>query len=142
MKATKNIPPKNVDAYLKAVPPTVRVKLEKMRKAIRSAAPGAEEVISYSMPAYKYHGMLVYFAAFKNHMGFYPFLSAINTFKKELSKYEGSKGTVRFPIDKPVPLGLVTKMVKFRVKENLEKAKAKKNGGNAARSARSKKSLK
>jgi uncharacterized protein YdhG (YjbR/CyaY superfamily) len=82
-------------------------------------------VISYQMPAFKYHGMLVYFAAWKNHIGFYPVSSAISKFKKELSAYEMAKGSVKFPLDKPVPFALITKIVKFRVKENLEKAKLK-----------------
>ena len=99
--------------------------MKKLRQTIRKAAPEAEEVISYQMPAYKLQGMLVYFAAYKNHIGFYPTGSGIFAFKKELSIYECSKGTVRFPLDKPLPLGLIGKIVKFRVKENLEKKKKK-----------------
>jgi uncharacterized protein YdhG (YjbR/CyaY superfamily) len=112
---------KNVDEYIALQPTEVREKLEKLRQAIKKAAPKAEEVISYQMPAYKFHGMLVYFAAYKNHIGFYPTGSGIIAFKNELSVYEGSKGTVRFPLDKSLPLGLISKIVKFRVKENLEK---------------------
>lgn len=94
-----------------------------MRQTIRQAAPKAEEVISYQMPAFKFYGMLVYFAGFNNHIGFYPTTSAINKFKKELSAYAGAKGTVRFPLDEPLPLKLVERIVKFRVKENAAKAK-------------------
>ena len=122
----KNTAPVNtVEDYLSSFPSTVKTLLEKVRKTITTAAPDAEEVLSYHMPAYKYYGMLVYFAAHKNHIGFYPFTSAVEAFKKELSAYEGAKGSVKFPIGKPLPLSLITKIVKFRVKENLEKAKTK-----------------
>jgi uncharacterized protein YdhG (YjbR/CyaY superfamily) len=116
---------KDIDAYIEVQPESVRGVLEKFRQTIRKAAPAAEEVISYQMPAFKYHGMLVYFAAWKNHIGFYPVSSGIKEFKKELSAYEVSKGTVKFPLDKPIPFGLISKMVKFRVQENLEKVKLK-----------------
>jgi uncharacterized protein YdhG (YjbR/CyaY superfamily) len=112
---------KSVDEYIAKQPIEVRKKLEKLRQAIKKAAPKAEEAISYMMPAYKFYGVLVYFGAYKNHIGFYPTGRGISAFQKELSAYEGSKGTVRFPIDKPLPLGLIGKMVKYRVKENLEK---------------------
>lgn len=116
---------RDIDEYISLHPDNVRVQLEKLRQTIRKAAPKAEEVISYQMPAFKLNGMLVYFAGYKTHIGFYPTGSGIAAFKKELAKYETSKGTVRFPIDKALPLSLIGKMVKFRVKENLEK-KAKK----------------
>ena len=93
---------------------------------IRKAAPGAQETISYQIPAFRLNGDLVYFAAFKKHIGLYPRTTAITKFKKELNDYECSKGTVRFPLDQPIPYSLITKIVKFRVKENLAKAKAKK----------------
>ncbi|MFM7430739.1 MAG: iron chaperone [Flammeovirgaceae bacterium] len=112
---------RDIDEYILFHPESVRMQLETLRQTIRKAAPKAEEVISYQMPAFKFHGMLVYFAAYKTHIGFYPTGSGIAAFKKELAKYETSKGTVRFPIDKPLPLGLIGKMVKFRVKENFEK---------------------
>jgi uncharacterized protein YdhG (YjbR/CyaY superfamily) len=112
---------RDIDEYISFHPESVRVQLEKLRQTIHKAAPKAEEVISYQMPAFKLNGMLVYFAAYKSHIGFYPTGSVIAAFKKELAKYETLKGTVRFPIDKPLPLGLIGKMVKFRVKENLEK---------------------
>lgn len=117
----------SVDDYIATYPAPVRSLLEKMRKAIKTAAPGAEEVLSYQMPSYKYHGRLVYFAAHTKHIGFYPFKTAINAFKKELKDFEGAPGTVRFPFDKPLPLELIKRMVKFRVKENLEKLNAKKS---------------
>lgn len=123
---TGSAPAKNVDEYLEEFPTSVRKTLKQLRKTIKAAAPEAEEVISYQMPAFKYHGMLVYFAGYKNHIGFYPVSSAIKAFEKELSKYPTSKGTVQFPIDKPLPLSLITKMVKFRVRENEVKKKAKK----------------
>lgn len=118
-------PAKSMDEYLEAFSPAIRNVLEKLRQTIRKAAPEAEEVISYQMPAFKYQGMLVYFAAWKNHIGFYP-AGAIKAFDKELSVYEVSKGTIRFPIDKPLPLGLISKIIKFRVKENEARKKAKK----------------
>jgi uncharacterized protein YdhG (YjbR/CyaY superfamily) len=115
-----------VDEYISLFPPEVKVLLKQLRKIIRTTAPDAEEVLSYQMPAYKYNGMLIYFAAHKNHIGLYPFKTAITAFQKELTKYEGAKGTVRFPFDKPLPEQLVTQIVKFRVKENLLKASLKK----------------
>jgi uncharacterized protein YdhG (YjbR/CyaY superfamily) len=118
-------PPKTVDEYFEAFPPAVRNTLKKLRQTIKAAAPEAEELISYQMPGYKYLGMLVYFAAWKTHIGFYP-AGRLEAFKKELSGYERSKGTIRFPLDKPIPFGLISKIVKFRVKENEEKKKAKK----------------
>jgi uncharacterized protein YdhG (YjbR/CyaY superfamily) len=117
---------KTVDEYFSTLPKTTKVKLQGLRTAIKKAAPKAEEVISYNMPAFKQEGALVYYAAYKGHIGFYPVSSAIRQFKDELGGFELSKGTIRFPIDKTIPLGLVSKIVKFRVKENLEKASLKK----------------
>jgi len=118
---------KNIDDYLSAFPQDVVIKLEKLRQAIQKAAPAATEAISYAIPTFKLEGNLVHFAGYKNHIGFYPGSSGIESFKNELAAYNLSKGTVQFPLDKPLPLGLVTKIVKYRVKQNLEKAKAKKN---------------
>lgn len=115
-----------VDEYIASADPHVRKALKEMRKTIRAAAPEAEEVISYQMPAYKYHGMLVFFAAWANHISLYPAPWGAGSLTKEMSAYEGSKGTIKFPLDKPLPLSLITKMVKYRMKENLEKANAKK----------------
>ncbi len=113
----------SVDAYIAAQPEEVQPLLDKIRATIRKAAPKAEECISYGMPGYKYHGMLVYFAAWKKHIGFYAVPSGNEAFKEELSAYKMSKGAVQFPFDKPMPLALITKIVKFRVKENELKSK-------------------
>lgn len=123
--ATKTAPAKTIDEYIAGCPSTIQVRLEQLRSIIRKAAPGAIEKISYGMPAFVLEGNLVYFGGWKNHIGFYPMPSAINAFKKELSVYEGAKGSIKFPVDKPLPVGLITKMVKFRVKENLENKKQK-----------------
>lgn len=120
-------PVTTVDEYIASQPEILRPRLQKLRQTIRKAAPKAEEVISYSMPAWKYNGILLYFMAHTYHIGFYPVSSAIKAFEKDLTKYKTSKGTVQFPNDKPIPSNLITKMVKFRVKENEAKALAKKN---------------
>jgi uncharacterized protein YdhG (YjbR/CyaY superfamily) len=112
---------KSIDEYISAFPLDVQDILEKLRQVIREAAPEAKETISYAMPTFKLNGNLVHFAAYKNHIGFYPTPSAIVAFKKELSAYETSKGAIRFPLDKPLPYGLIEKMVKFRVNEVAEK---------------------
>jgi uncharacterized protein YdhG (YjbR/CyaY superfamily) len=116
----------NIDAYIAEFPKDIQKKLSDMRAVIRKAAPEAGEAIKYSMPTFTLHGNLVHFAAFKNHIGFYPAPRGIEAFKKELSRYEGSKGTIKFPLDSPLPLALIGRIVKFRVKDNLEKAKGKK----------------
>ena len=118
---------KNIDEYLFGFPEEVIVKLQKLRQAIQKAAPGATEAISYAIPTFKLEGNLVHFAGYKNHIGFYPGAEGITAFKKELSVYKGAKGSVQFPHELPLPLSLVTKIVKFRIKQNLEKMKAKKN---------------
>jgi uncharacterized protein YdhG (YjbR/CyaY superfamily) len=122
---TNATPVTDVDDYIASFPEGTQKMLRKLRAAIRKAASGAEETISYQMPAYKYHGMLVFFAAYKNHIGFYPGASGIKKFEKELSAYKGSKGTVQFPIDKPLPLKLIASITTFRKKENLAKAASK-----------------
>lgn len=111
----------SIDEYLAAQPPGIREKLKKLRQTITKAAPEAEEVISYQMPAYKFHGMLVYFAVFKNHISFFPTSSGVQFFKYRLTAFEISKGTIKFPLDKPLPLKLVAEIVKFRVQENTDK---------------------
>ncbi len=116
----------DVNEYIAWQPAELQAKLRQLRKAIKQAVPQAEEGISYMMPAYKLHGALVYFGAYKNHIGFYPTGSGISAFKKELSVYETSKGTVRFPIDKPLPLRLISRILKYRAKENLKKKKISK----------------
>ena len=115
---------KTIDEYIDAFPADVRDLLQKMRQAIRDAAPEATEAISYQMPTFKLNGNLVHFAAFKNHIGFYPAPSAIERFKAELSQYKWSKGAVQFPLDKPLPFELVKKMVAFRIRESLQKKTA------------------
>ncbi len=113
---------KTIDEYIKTFPRDVQKALEKMRQTIRKAAPEATESISYGMPAFNLHGKyLVYFAAWKSHIGFYPIPSGMEAFKKELLKYKNAKGSVQFPLSKPLPLALVTRIVKFRAKENLER---------------------
>jgi len=116
----------NVDEYIKRCPSEVQRILQKLRRTIKTTAPKAEEVISYAIPGYKYHGMLIFFAAFKNHISVYPAPRSNDTFKKELSAYKGGKGTIQFPLEDPVPLDLVVRIIKFRMKENEEKAAAKK----------------
>ena len=122
---TNQTVPKDIDEYIAGLPNDVQEILEKIRMTIRKAAPDAEETIKYQIPTFTLNGNLVHFAAFKKHIGFYPTPTGIETFKDELSVYEGAKGSVRFPLDKPVPFDLISKIVKFRVKENLERAGAK-----------------
>jgi len=118
---------KDIDSYIALQPENIRESLEELRQIIKSVAPDAEEVISYAMPAFKYHGMLVGFAAAKNHYGFYPWNGhTTEQFKDDLKGYTGTKGAIHFPIDKPIPTALVKKIVKARMKENFEKDKAKK----------------
>ena len=115
-----------VDGYIAGFPKEIQEQLQKIRSTIKKAAPKAEEIISYQMPAYKYHGMLVYFAGYKNHIGFYATPTGHAAFKKELSAYKEGKGSVQFPHNQPLPLALISRIVKFRVKENMEKEKIKK----------------
>ncbi|HVU54155.1 MAG TPA: DUF1801 domain-containing protein [Puia sp.] len=114
---------KTVDEYLSTFPEPTRNKLRTLRDVIKKAAPGAQEIISYNMPAIKQHGVLVYYAGYKGHIGFYPTGSGIEAFQKELSAYESSKGAVKFPLDETLPAGLIGRIVKFRVKQDQEKAK-------------------
>jgi len=114
---------KTMDEYISTFPKNVQDILEKVRQTIREAAPEAEEAISYQIPTFKLNGNLVHFAAFKNHIGFYPTSSGIDAFKKELTPYETSKGTVKFPINKPFPHDLIRKIVAYRIKENQAKRK-------------------
>jgi uncharacterized protein YdhG (YjbR/CyaY superfamily) len=112
----------NIDEYIAGFPKETQLLLEAVRTAIKAAAPKAEEAIKYAMPAFTLNGNLVYFAGYKNHIGFYPEPRAIETFKEELATYKVSKGAIQFPIATPLPLGLIKKIVKFRVKENQERA--------------------
>ena len=122
----KTAPAKNVDEYLAAVPKEARTTLAKLRKTIKAAAPMASEVISYQMPMYKHHGMVVGFAAFKDHCSIFPGSAVIDVYKEELKHYDTSKGTIRFPANKPLPAALVKKLVKARIAENEARANRKK----------------
>jgi uncharacterized protein YdhG (YjbR/CyaY superfamily) len=110
-----------IDEYLNTFPKEVQDILEKLRQTIQKAAPEATQTINYGIPTFKLNGNLVHFAAYKKHIGFYPGSSAIEVFKKELAPYKQAKGSVRFPIDKPIPFDIVKKIVKYRVKINLSK---------------------
>ncbi len=118
--------PETIDDYIAGFPENIQKILKKIRATIRRAAPDAEEAIKYQIPTFTLNGNLVHFAAFKNHIGFYPAPSGTAKFKKELSVYEAGKGSVQFPLDEPIPYDLITKIVEFRVKESAAKAKAKK----------------
>jgi uncharacterized protein YdhG (YjbR/CyaY superfamily) len=115
----------NIDDYIAGFPPDVQKILQKVRATIKRAAPQAEEAISYQMPTFKLEGNLVHFAAFKNHIGLYPTPSGTERFREELSPYETGKGSIRLPLDKPIPYDLIAKIAKSRVKENLESAAAR-----------------
>jgi uncharacterized protein YdhG (YjbR/CyaY superfamily) len=114
---------KEIDKYIAGFPKEVQAILNKVRAAIRKAAPDAQETINYGIPTFTLNGNLVHFAGFKKHIGFYPTPSGIEKFKKELSVYKGAKGSVQFPLDEPIPYALITRIVKFRVKENLAKGR-------------------
>ena len=116
---------KTIDEYIATFPKETQKILEEIRATIKAAAPGAEEKISYQMPTFFLNGNLIHFAAFKNHIGIYPTPSGTEAFKRELSIYKGAKGSIQLPIDKPMPLRLISKIVKFRVAENIKKVKAK-----------------
>lgn len=116
-----------VDRYIAAFPNNVRSLLNKIRKTIRAAAPQAEEVISYRIPAYKLHGMLVYFAGFKHHIGLYPPVRGSASLLAAVAKYSGPKGNLRFPFDRPLPLALIARIVRHNVKQNSAKAAHKKS---------------
>ncbi len=124
MSAEKTAP-QTIDEYIAGCPPEAQATLQKIRLTIRTAAPDAEETIRYQMPTFTLKGNLVYFAAFKTHIGFYPPTTGPEKFKKALAPYEGAKGSLRFPLDQPIPFDLISQIVKYRVKENLDKAAAK-----------------
>jgi uncharacterized protein YdhG (YjbR/CyaY superfamily) len=112
-----------MDEYISCFTKDIQIILQEMRAEIRKAAPEAEEAIKYGIPTFTLNGNLVHFGGFKSHIGFYPTPSGIEAFKKELSVYDGAKGSIQFPIDKPLPFALIRKIVKYRVKKNTEKAK-------------------
>lgn len=122
MEATKF---STIDEYISAQPEPVRAMLEQVQETIKKAAPDAVETIKYAIPTFTLNGNLVHFAAFKNHIGVYPAPMGIEAFKEELSVYKGAKGSVQFPLDKPIPFNLITRIVEFRVKQNVEKAEKK-----------------
>jgi uncharacterized protein YdhG (YjbR/CyaY superfamily) len=122
----KTLAPKDIGEYIDSFPEEIRAPLRQIRETIRKAAPDAEEVISYRMPAYKLNGMLVYFAAFKDHISLFATASAREAFPEELSLYKGGKGTIQFPYNNPLPLDLITRIVRFRVAGNMAKIKGRK----------------
>ncbi|HMP57754.1 MAG TPA: DUF1801 domain-containing protein [Gemmatales bacterium] len=117
--------PTDIDGYIVQFPDEVQAVLEQVRETIRTAAPDAEEVISYQMPAFRQHGILVYFAAWKQHIGLYPPISGDKALEKAVARYAGPKGNLQFPLDEPMPLALIERIVKLRVRQNTEKAEAK-----------------
>ncbi len=117
---------KTIDEYIENFPDDIQLILQKIRKTIKKAAPDSSEVISYQMPAFKQHSVLVYFAAFKNHIGFFPTSKPIEIFKDRLTSYKTSKGTIQFPINKKIPLGLISEITEYRVKEDLKNHEMKK----------------
>ena len=122
---TSNRKFKDIDEYIQSFPPAIQKILEQLRKIIHENAPGAVEAISYGMPTFKLNGNLVHFAAFEHHIGFYPTPSGIKAFENELAPYKHAKGSIQFPLDKPIPYDLVKRIVQFRVKETLEIGKKK-----------------
>ena len=116
----------SIDAYIASAPKNTRGLLKELRKAIKDAAPGAVEKISYQMPTYSQNGNLVHFAAYAGHIGFYPAPSGISKYAKQLAGFKGAKGSVQFPLDQPLPLELIARIVRFRVKENMAKVKGRK----------------
>ncbi|MDX9882418.1 MAG: DUF1801 domain-containing protein [Prolixibacteraceae bacterium] len=127
MQSDNNTGFSNIDEYIARFPEEIRAILEELRQTIRDAAPEAEETISYQMPTFRLNGNLVHFAAYKNHIGFYPAPSGIEAFQKELSAWKWAKGSVQFPVDKPLPLKLIASIVGFRASENKKRAAAKRS---------------
>ena len=123
--ATGRTTPKNIDEYIAAFSPEVQTILDRIRRTIHSVAPDAQETISYQIPGFTLNGTLVYFAAFKNHIGFYPPVSGDARLEKAISPYAGERGNLRFPLNRPIPYGLIERIVKLRVRQNLAKAAAK-----------------
>ncbi len=138
MKPTQKVPA-TIDEYIADFPVEVRKLLQRVRETIHQAAPEAEEAIKYRLPTFVLHGNLVHFGAFKKHLGLYAMPTAHEKFREELAGYESAKGSVQFPFDRPIPVTLITKMVKFRVKESEEKARAKPKAAKGARKAAKKK---
>jgi len=122
---TEQAAPQTIDDYIAGFPADVQEILQKIRGIVHEVAPDAQETIKYQMPTFTLQGNLVHFAAYQNHIGFYPIPTGIEAFKEELSLYKTGKGSVQFPLDQPIPYGLIERMVRFRAAENLEKAAAK-----------------
>lgn len=122
---TPSIPVKDADSYIELQPEATRFVLRQLRQLIKEIVPEAEEVISYQMPAFKLNGVLVWYAGYKKHVGFYPSSKPIEVFKDELMDYKTSKGAIQFPLDKPLPIELITKIVQFKIHANLAKSLAK-----------------
>src|ERR1700730_7857470 len=118
---SNKMPPKSITAYINAAPKGTQRKLREMRACVRACAPGAEESLKWGMPAFSYRRILVKFAGFKHHIGFYPTASAVRAFAKDLSKFATAKGSIQFPLEKPLPLPLIRKITAFRVRESIEK---------------------
>jgi uncharacterized protein YdhG (YjbR/CyaY superfamily) len=125
---TRGSAPKNIDEYIASFSPEIQAILEKIRFTIRQAAPDAQETISYNMPAFTLNGILVYFAAFQKHIGLYPPVRGDETLEKSISPYAGDKGSLRFPLDRPIPYHLIEKIVKLRAKQNMSKARGSRKG--------------
>jgi uncharacterized protein YdhG (YjbR/CyaY superfamily) len=122
--ATKRAAPRTIDEYISTSTPEVQAVLQQVRQVVRSAAPDAEEIISYQMPAFRLNGILLYFAAFKKHIGLYPPVRGDSRLEKAVSPYAGEKGNLRFPLDQPIPYDLIGRITRHRVKQNLAKAAA------------------
>ena len=120
-----SIPIKDADSYIEIQPEATKLVLQQLRQIIKEIVPEAEEVISYQMPAFKQNGVLVWYAGYKKHVGFYPSSKPIEVFKNELMDYKTSKGAIQFPLDKPLPVALITKIVQFKIQENITKLLAK-----------------
>jgi len=116
--------PTSIDEYIALYPPEVQAILQQVRQTIHAVVPEAQEAIAYGIPTFKYHGNLVHFAAYKKHIGFYPAPSGLEAFKTELASYPGSKGTVQFPLDQPIPFDLIRRITLYRMEENLCRAAA------------------
>ena len=123
---TKRAAPKTMDEYISWFPPDVQQILEKIRRVVLGAAPDAQEIISYQMPTFKLNGILLHFAAFKNHIGLYPPVRGDAALEAAIAPYAGEKGNLRFPLDRPIPYDLIERIAKLRVQQDLEKAAAKK----------------
>lgn len=122
MSDTNRTPPTTIDEYISAFSPDVQAILQKIRQVVRNAAPGSQEIISYQMPAFKLNGVLLYFAAFKKHIGLYPPIRGDAQLEKDVSPYAGEKGNLRFPLDQPIPFHLIERITQLRVKQNLARS--------------------